>query len=68
MGLSNTERQARFRAKRDAELKALREAQAQQKSTRPLAAELIEARKEISALRKQLARYTEHRAIIRAAG
>ena len=48
MGLSNAERQARWRAKRDAEIERLRNAA-------PVPEELAEARKGIAALRKQLA-------------
>ena len=48
MGLSNAERQARWRAKRDAEIERLRKASGK---AAPASRELAEARKEIAALR-----------------
>jgi DNA repair exonuclease SbcCD ATPase subunit len=50
MGLTNAEKQARWRAKRDAEIGRLRKAAGAPSSDSP---ELIEARKEIERLRKE---------------
>jgi hypothetical protein len=57
MTLSNAERQARWRASRDAEIERLRKAAAQKPANAAKAAlsqELIEARKEIERLRKRV--------------
>ena len=57
MPLSNAERQARWRASRDAEIERLRKAAAQKPANAAKAAlsqELIEARKEIERLRKRV--------------
>jgi hypothetical protein len=60
MTLSNAERQARWRASRDAEIERLRKAAAQKPANAVKAAllsdsqELIEARKEIERLRKRV--------------
>jgi hypothetical protein len=52
MSLSNAERQARWKAKRSAEIEALRKAA---KSADPASEELVQARQEIDRLRAQLA-------------
>jgi hypothetical protein len=57
MPLSNAERQARWRASRDAEIERLLKAAAQKPANAAKAAlsdELIEARKEIERLRKRV--------------
>ena len=68
MGLSNAERQARWQAKRKAELEALRKATAGGKpdgKTGP-SPELIEARTEIAALRKRIAALEQENAALKA--